>query len=86
MRRPLRVPFALLWSCAATGAFAQTQFEVLVNSRGTNAVHRYSLDGTFLGEFIEQGAGGLFGPEDILFHPDGSVLVTGFRQYDHQAL
>lgn len=87
MARSLRALIALLLSCAAPAAFAQTQLEVLVNSRGTNAVHRYSLDGTFLGEFIEQNDGGLMGPEDILFHPDGSVLVTGFgnteiKRYD----
>ena len=59
-------------------ADAQTTMEVLVNSRGTNAVFRYDLGGNYLGEFIAAGAGGLIGPEDILFHPDGTVLVTGF--------
>ena len=58
-----------------------------MNSRGTNAVFRYDASGNFLGEFISSGSGGLNGPEQVLFHPDGSVLVTGFansviKRYD----
>ncbi|MBK9538700.1 MAG: NHL repeat-containing protein [Flavobacteriales bacterium] len=66
---------------------AQTSYEVLVNSRGTNAVFRFDTAGNYLGDFIPSGSGGLIGPEDVLFHPDGSVLVTGFgntaiKRYD----
>lgn len=72
------LPFAFI-ACALTPtANAQNAYEVLVNSRGTNAVHRYDASGNFLGEFITSGSGGLIGPEQVLFHPDGSVLVTGF--------
>ena len=58
---------------------ATREYTVLVNSREADAVLRYDANGDFLGPFIAPGAGGLDGPEDILFHPDGSVLVTGFN-------
>lgn len=72
------LPFAVIACALSPAAHAQTDYEVLVNSRGTNAVHRYDASGNFLGEFITSGSGGLIGPEQVLFHPDGSVLVTGF--------
>lgn len=78
MERSLRLAFCLLVLASHGVLLAQTEFEVLVNSRGTNAVLRYGIDGTYLGPFIASGEGGLIGPEDILFHPDGTVLVTGF--------
>lgn len=87
MRRSLIFLLLLSATTLWRSASAQTTMEVLVNSRGTNAVLRYDLSGTFLGEFIAAGSGGLIGPEDILFHPDGTVLVTGFgnaaiKRYD----
>jgi hypothetical protein len=74
----------LLWQSAVR---AQIQYEVLVNSRDTHAVFRYDLNGNWLGEFVTSGSGGLQFPEDILFHPDGTVLVTGagnaqIKRYD----
>ena len=85
MRSFLLLAF-LSW-CSMPSTWAQTTYEVLVNSRGTNAVHRYDANGNFLGEFITSGSGNLVGPEQVLFHPDGSVLVTGFgngaiKRYD----
>ncbi len=72
---------------SGTDTGARVDFEVLVNSRGTNAIFRYDMDGNFMGEFIASGAGGLASPEDVLFHPDGRVLVSGFgnatiKEYD----
>lgn len=66
---------------------AQNSYTVLVSSRGESAVKEYDLDGNYLGDFVSPGSGGLSGTEDILFHPDGSVLVTGFantaiKRYD----
>ena len=66
---------------------AQVSFEVYVSSRGTNAVKKYDMNGGYLGDFVTSGSGGLSNTEDILFHPDGSVLVTGFgnssvKRYD----
>ncbi len=37
------------------------------------------MDGTFLGDFIPAFSGGLSGTQDILVHPDGSLLVTGIN-------
>lgn len=56
---------------------AQTLVEVFVNSRGTNAIKKYDVNGNYLGNFIAPNSGGLIAPEDIQFHPDGTMLVTG---------
>lgn len=66
---------------------SQSTFEIYVSSRGTHSVKKYDMNGDYLGDFVESGAGGLSTTEDILFHPDGSVLVSGFgnntiKQYD----
>lgn len=66
---------------------AQDSFEIYVNSRGTHSIKKYDEAGIFIEDFITSGSGGLSNPEDILFHPDGSVLITGFsnqfiKQYD----
>lgn len=58
-----------------------------MNSRGTNAVYLYDQNGLFLDDFIPSNSGGLVTPEDVLFHPDGSMLVTGsgntaIKRYD----
>ncbi len=71
----------------SAGVQAQTAIQVLVNSRGTSAVKSYDENGNYTGDFISTGYGGLSYPEDILFHPDGRVLVTGYgnsaiKQYD----
>ena len=42
--------FAFIASCSLPTSQAQTTYEVLVNSRGTNAVFRYDASGNFLGE------------------------------------
>jgi sugar lactone lactonase YvrE len=59
-------------------AFAQTAYEVLVTSRSGNTVQRYDENGNYMGDFVKQGSGSLQWPQDILFHPDGTVLVSGF--------
>lgn len=73
---------ALDYTCVA-----QTAVEVLVNNRGNNAIQKYDATGQYLGDFISPSSGGLNGPEDIIFHPDGTVLVTGhnntsIKKYD----
>lgn len=51
-----------------------------------NAVAEFDGSGNFVGNFIDQGVGGLSNPRDILFRADGSVLVSGvnetIREYD----
>jgi hypothetical protein len=60
---------------------------VYINDRGNNAVNKYDFDGNFIEVFIPSGLGGLSNPQDIIFHPDGTVLVSSFQsseilQYD----
>lgn len=58
---------------------AQEMYTVFVSSRGNNSVKTYDLEGKYLGNFVAPGYGGLSGTEDILFHPDGRILVSGFQ-------
>lgn len=72
---------------AVSGAIAQTPLEVLVSNRGGHSIARFDEAGNYLGDFISSGSGGLSFTEDILFHPDGTVLVTGLgnayiKRYD----
>lgn len=72
---------------AASVVVAQTHLEVLVSNRGGHSVTRFDEAGNYLDDFISSGSGGLSFTEDILFHPDGSVLVTGLgnayiKRYD----
>lgn len=58
---------------------AQETYTVFVSSRATSSVKNYDLEGKYLGNFVAPGYGGLSGTEDILFHPDGRILVSGFQ-------
>lgn len=62
-------------------AAAQTA-DILVSSRNTHSVKRYNADGNYLGDFVAPGDGGLVNPQDVLFHPDGTLLVTGIGNTD----
>jgi DNA-binding beta-propeller fold protein YncE len=73
----IKVSISILLLYSMIG-FAQESFEIYVNSRGTHSVKKYDETGNYLEDFIPAGSGGLSNPEDILFHPDGSVLITGF--------
>lgn len=61
----------------ATSPSLFSQYEVFISDRGNSGVKRYDIDGSIIDEFILAGAGGLLYTEDILFHPDGTILVTG---------
>jgi hypothetical protein len=52
---------------------------VYINDRGNNAINKYDFDGNFIEVFIPSGLGGLSNPQDIIFHPDGTVLVSSFQ-------
>ena len=54
-----KIRITILALLLAGGGLAQTQVEVFVNSRGTNAIKKYDGDGNYLGNFIAPGAGGL---------------------------
>lgn len=51
--------------------------DLYVASNGTNQVLAYSgADGTPLGPFVAAGSGGLAGPNDMRFGPDGNLYVV----------
>ncbi len=54
-----------------------SQIEVLISDRADNAVNKYDINGNFVEVFIEPNAGGISNPQDIVFHPNGNVLMTG---------
>jgi DNA-binding beta-propeller fold protein YncE len=51
--------------------------DLYVSSISTNQVLVYSgADGSFLGAFVTAGSGGLSGPQDMKFGPDGNLYVV----------
>lgn len=74
MKKLLLLGFAL-----CTVLTSQSQ-EVLVyaSDRANNAVNKYDVNGNFLEVFIPSNSGGLSNPQDLVFHPDGTVLISGF--------
>jgi hypothetical protein len=50
---------------------------VYVASEYSNNVTKWAPDGTYLGEFIAPGTGGLMGEMDLEFGPDGNLYVMG---------
>lgn len=61
---------------------------VYVSSRNTHAVKLYDLTtGNFIKDFVPAGSGGLSFPQELLWHPDGDLLVVGrgnsaIKKYD----
>lgn len=49
---------------------------LFVSSFDTNSINKYDPNGTFLGEFVSSGSGGLNAPLDILFLDNGELLVA----------
>jgi len=62
--------------------------QVFVSSRNSHEVKLYDLaTGNFIKNFIPSGSGGLSFPQEVLWHPDGFLLVTGrgnnaIKKYD----
>jgi TerC family integral membrane protein len=53
---------------------------VFVSSRNSHTIKHYDLaTGNYLGDFVAQGSGGLSFPQEVLWHPDGFLLVTGIK-------
>ncbi|MCK6691246.1 MAG: T9SS type A sorting domain-containing protein [Thermoanaerobaculia bacterium] len=50
---------------------------ILVSSRNTNSVKQYDPEGNYLGDFVAANSGGLSLPQEVVWHPDGFLLVTG---------
>ncbi|MBO6573827.1 MAG: T9SS type A sorting domain-containing protein [Rhodothermales bacterium] len=72
-------------------AVAQSSAYIYISSRNTSSVKRYRADtGAYVDEFVESGAGGLLHPQEVLWAPDGNLLVTGHgnsavKKYDGQS-
>ena len=76
---PLKKTLILLAaSLISLPALSQSAYDLYASSRGTNSVKRYAQNGSYLGDFVAPNSGGLSTTEDILFHPDGTVLVSGY--------
>ncbi|MBP6185214.1 MAG: T9SS type A sorting domain-containing protein [Saprospiraceae bacterium] len=65
-------------------ATAQT---FLVSSRNTHSVKQFDTNGDYLGDFVSANSGGLSFPQEVVWHPDGFLLVTGrgnnaIKKYD----
>ncbi|MEX2137730.1 MAG: Calx-beta domain-containing protein [Pirellulales bacterium] len=54
--------------------------DLYIASADTDEILRYDGDtGAFLDVFVSQGSGGLNGPADLEFGPDGNLYVSGFE-------
>jgi DNA-binding beta-propeller fold protein YncE len=62
----------LLFSFMITGAHA----DLYVSAARANSVMRFDEDGTFLGNFVQPGAGELGDPQGIAFGPNGNLFVA----------
>lgn len=66
--------FAFGFSCLL---FGQAQ-DIYISSRGTNSIKRYDgATGFFIDDFVKANEAGLDRPQEIIWHPDGFMLVTG---------
>ncbi|MBK6769164.1 MAG: DUF11 domain-containing protein [Ardenticatenales bacterium] len=75
-RRPRDVPFAhpavVPWK-----GLSSTVASCTSSSRSTNEVLRYNATtGAFVGVFVSAGSGGLNGPQDLVFGPNGNLFVS----------
>lgn len=74
----MRIAFTSVLICLSCFAFSQTHFYI-ANRDGDNIL-RYHMDGSFIEEFVSSGSGNLSRPQEVLFHPNDSLLlVTGFN-------
>lgn len=68
-----------LWAFPGTAECQSGRFDVFVSSQGTNSVKRYDAEtGSYLGDFVAPGSGGLAQTQEVLIGPDGHLYVTGF--------
>ncbi|MGI9518465.1 MAG: Vgb family protein [Pirellulaceae bacterium] len=72
----------------ADGQEWDTNGDLLVSAFGTSSIRRYDgTNGSYLGDLVTPGTGGLNGPLDNLFLPNGNLLVSSFntgsvKEYD----
>ena len=54
----------------------------LVTSHTQHSVRAYDENGTYLGDFIQPGAGGLTQPQQMAYGPDGNLYVSSFDGHE----
>ncbi len=57
----------------------KTRTDIYVGSRNNSAVKKYDSMGTYIGDIVSTGSGGLNTTQDILFLSDSVLLVTGIN-------
>ena len=62
----------LCFFCMSSSAVA----DLFVSAARANSVMRFDEDGTFLGNFVQPGDGGLGDPQGIAFGPNGNLFVA----------
>ena len=73
----LAVPFLVLCALAVPAPAAHAG--LFVSGLDNNAVLEYNGEtGAFVKKFVPSGSGGLFGPSDLVFGPNGDLFVSGF--------
>jgi DNA-binding beta-propeller fold protein YncE len=76
----LHIPLGIVFGPSGTDA---NTLDLYVVSFGTQSVLRYDgTTGTFLGEFVATGSGGLDGPASLAFGPGGDLFVSDFYSDD----
>ncbi|MDX2248954.1 MAG: hypothetical protein SF052_19355 [Bacteroidia bacterium] len=72
------VRLLLLIVCFLPKLLAAQLPDIFVSSKNTHSVKRYNGNtGQYIGDFVTPNSGSLNSPQDVLFHPNGNLLVTG---------
>lgn len=67
----------------ADGTAWDSAGDLYVSNFGSNSIRKYDgVTGSLIGDFVTPGLGGLNGPLDNLFLPDGTMLVSSFNTGD----
>lgn len=67
----------------ADGTSWDSTGDLYVSNFGSNSIRKYDgVTGDLIGDFVSPGVGGLNGPLDNLFLPDGTMLVSSFNTGD----
>jgi DNA-binding beta-propeller fold protein YncE len=74
--RILKPGFLCLAAALALATALEAKADFLVGNTSGNNVSRYDGTGSYVGEFIASGSGGLVSPDDLTWGPDGNLYVS----------